>query len=138
MRLLDTNVLAKWGNPREKGAVVPYLQTHADDQFVTSSLVVFEFFRPARRRDNSRQVRAWLGKVLDAIEPFTESAGLEAAGVEASLRSQEYTLEMRDLLIASHARALGATFVTYDKGDFAVESVQQLLDVDVIAPEEKE
>lgn len=134
MRLLDTNVLAKWGNPQEKHTVVPYLQTHADDQFVTSSLVVFEFFRPAKRRNNSQQVRAWLGKVLDRIEPLTESAGLEAAGVEASLRSQNCTLEMRDLLIASHAKVLGATFVTYDKGDFAIEPVQQLLDVDVITP----
>lgn len=134
MRLLDTNVLAKWGNPRENHKVVPYLQTHAADQFVTSSLVLFEFFRPAKRRNNSQQVRGWLGRVLDDIEPFTESAGLKAASVEASLQSQNKTLRMRDLLIASHARELGATFVTYDKGDFENRPVQRLLDVDIITP----
>lgn len=132
MRLLDTNVLVKWGHPTEYYEVVPYLQTHADDQFVTSSLVLFEFFRPAKRRNNSQQVRAWLEKVLDGIEPFTETAGLKAASVEASLQSQDKTLQMRDLLIASHARELDATFVTYDKGDFQNQPVKQLLDVDII------
>lgn len=134
MRLLDTNVLVKWGNPAENHEVVPYLQGHADDQFVTSSLVLFEFFRPAKRRDDSQRVRTWLGKVLDGIEPFTENAGLKAASVEANLRSQDQTLQMRDLLIASHARELGATFVTYDKGDFENQAVRQLLDVDIITP----
>lgn len=134
MRLLDTNILAKWGNPAEKHTVVPYLQQHADDQFVTSALVMFEFFRPAKRRNNSQQVQAWLGQVLDGVEPFTESAGITAADVEASLHSQNKTLQMRDLLIAAHARDLGATLVTYDKGDFETPAVQQLLDVDVVSP----
>lgn len=132
MRLLDTNVLAKWGHPTEQEQVVPYLQAHADEEFVTSSLVLFEFFRPAKRRDNSRQVRSWLGQVLDGIEPFTESASLQAANLEASLQSQNRSLEMRDLLIGAHAKALGATFVTADKGDFDTQPVQALLDVDVI------
>lgn len=134
MRLLDTNVLAKWGNPSKQHEVVPYLQTHADEQFVTSSLVLFEFFRPAKRRDNSQRVHAWVGSVLDGVEPFTGSAGLKAASIEASLQRQEATLRMRDLLIASHARDLEATFVTCDSGDFENEIVQQLLDVDVITP----
>jgi len=132
MKLLDTNVLAKWGHPDDHHEVVPYLQRHADDQFVTSSLVVFEFFRPAARRSNSQAVHAWLSKVLDSIEPFTESAGLTATAVEANLATQDRELAMRDLLIASHAHDLDATFVTLDKGDFENEPVQQLLDVDVI------
>jgi predicted nucleic acid-binding protein len=41
---------------------------------------------------------------------------------------------MRDLLIAAHARTLGATFGTFDKHDFENSAVQQLLDVDVIHP----
>jgi tRNA(fMet)-specific endonuclease VapC len=134
MKLLDTSVLAKWGNPAEKHKVVPYLQQHADEQFVTSSLVIFEFFRPAKRRNNSQQVQAWLGQVLDGIEAFTEGAGITAADVEASLSGQNKTFQMRDLLIASHARECGATFVTYDKDDFENQPVQQLLDVDVVAP----
>lgn len=134
MRLLDTSILAKWGNPAEKHNVVPYLQRHKNEQFITSSLVVFEFFRPARRRANSQQVQAWLGQVLDGIAPFTEDAAIKAADVEDSLRTQNETLQMRDLLIASHARERGATFVTYDKGDFDNRTVQQLLDVDVITP----
>ncbi|WP_123538177.1 type II toxin-antitoxin system VapC family toxin [Halosimplex salinum] len=132
MRLLDTNVLAKWGDPAASDEVVPYLQDHADEQFVTSSFVLFEFFRPAKRRDNSREVHAWLGRVLDGVEPFTQSAGLTAASVEAKLQTQDAVLPMRDLLIASHAKDLGATFVTVDKGDFANQPVQQLLDVDII------
>lgn len=134
MKLLDTNVLAKWGNPETTDEVVPYLQTHADEEFVTSSLVVFEFFRPARRRDRIQEVRAWLGSALDSIEPFTESAGLKATSVEASLQHQNQTLQMRDLLIASHASDLGATFVTCDSGDFENAIVQELLDVDVVRP----
>lgn len=134
MRLLDTNVLAKWGNPAAKHEVVPYLQQHATEQFVTSSLVIFEFFRPAKRRGSSQQVQTWLGQVLDGIEPFTESAGIKAAEVEASLQSQNTSLGMRDLLIAAHARERGATFVTYDRRDFQNQAVQQLLDVDVITP----
>lgn len=135
MKLLDTSVLAKWGNPAEKHLVVPYLQEHAGEQFVTSSLVVFEFFRPAKRRGNSQQVQAWLGQVLDGIEPFAGDAGITAAEIEAGLESQNQSLPLRDLLIASHARECGATFVTFDKSDFDNRVVQQLLDVDVIAPE---
>jgi predicted nucleic acid-binding protein len=134
MRLLDTSILAKWGNPAEKHKVVPYLQRHKNEQFITSSLVIFEFFRPAKRNANSQQVQAWLGQVLDRIAPFTEDAAIKAADVEDSLRTQNKTLQMRDLLIASHARERGATFVTYDKGDFDDQNVQQLLDVDVITP----
>jgi len=111
---------------------VPYLQGHADERFVTSTLVLFEFFRPAKRRENSSQVRAWLGRVLDGIEPFTEEASLTAARVEAGLDTHGTTLRMRDLLIAAHARALGATFVTCDQGDFERDPVQQVLDVDVV------
>jgi predicted nucleic acid-binding protein len=132
MRLLDTSVLARWGHPEKQREVTPYLREHAEDEFVTSSLVLFEFFRPAKRRNNSHDVRSWLGRVLDGVEPFTESAGLRAASVEASLRSQNETLPMRDLLIASHSSDLGATFVTVDKGDFQTRPVQQLLEVDVI------
>lgn len=132
MKLLDTNVLAKWGNPAKQDGVVPYLQQHAEAEFVTSSLVVFEFFRPEKRQTNSQQVRTWLGKALDSIEPLSESAGLRAATVEQKLRQQGIGLDMRDLLIASHARDLDATFVTYDKNDFANPVVQELLDVDVI------
>jgi predicted nucleic acid-binding protein len=134
MRLLDTSVLAKWGDPTQKETVVPYLKNHADEQFVASSLVVFEFFRPAKRRTNSGQVRAWLQTVLDDIEPFDEDAGMAAARVEANLQQHGASLPMRDLLLASHARALSGTFVTYDKGDFADPVVQELLDVDVIEP----
>ncbi|WP_225334004.1 type II toxin-antitoxin system VapC family toxin [Halomicrobium urmianum] len=133
MRLLDTSVLARWGDPDRKGEVVPYLQDHADERFVTSSLIIFEFFRPVKRRDNRRQVQSWLGRVLDDVEPFTESASMTAAGVESRLREQDAALEMRDLLIAAHARELGATFVTCDSGDFGSRRIQQLLDVDVVA-----
>jgi len=132
MRLLDTSVLAKWGHPTENDAVVPYLQAHADEQFVASSLVLSKFFRPAKRRSNSHEVHAWLGTVLDGIEPFTQSASLTAATIEAKLQAQETALSMRDLLIASHNRDLDATFVTMDKGDFQREPVQQLVNVDVI------
>ncbi|WP_436932445.1 type II toxin-antitoxin system VapC family toxin [Halosimplex halobium] len=132
MRLLDTNVLAKWGDPAASDEVVPYLQAHADEQFVTSSFVYFEFCRPATRRDNAEEVHAWLGRVLDGVEPFTQSAGVAAANVEAKLQTQDVSLPMRDLLIASHASDLGATFVTVDKSDFAAEPVQQLLDVDLV------
>ena len=134
MILLDTSVLAEWGNPAEQHKVVPYLQRHADKRFVTSALVMFEFFRPAKRRSNSHQVQTWLGRVLDGIEPFTGDAGMRAATVEANLQKQNTDLDMRDLLIASHARELGARFVTYDRGDFRQPDVEQLLDVDVISP----
>jgi len=134
MRLLDTNVLAKWASPKTRPQVAPYLSTHVNEDFVTSSLVVYEFFRPAKRRNNSLQVRHGLTRVLAGIEPFSGSAGRRAAEIEAKLARQNESLGMRDVLIASHTRELGATFVTYDKGDFRNRAVQQLVDVDVIAP----
>ncbi len=132
MRLLDTNVLVKWGDPAAKDAVVPYLQDHASEPFVTSTLVLFEFFRPAKRRDNRQEVSSWLGRGLDDIRSFGEVAAFRAASIEASLRSQDCSLPVRDLLIAAHADALDATFVTCDKRAFQSRPVQQLLDVDVI------
>jgi predicted nucleic acid-binding protein len=65
--------------------VLPYLDQRRSELWVTSSLVVCEFFRPATRRQSVPQAQAWLGQVLDDVAPFEESAGLEAACVEASL-----------------------------------------------------
>lgn len=135
MRFLDTNVLAKLAHPEQKDEVLPYLRDQTDETWVTSSVVVFEFFRPAARRQRVVAVQTWLGRVLDGIEPFEESAGLAAAKAEASLADQGASLRMRDLLIAAHARDVGATLVTFDKGDFQNRSVQQLFDVDVIVTE---
>ena len=135
MRLLDTNVLVKWGNPQEQHTVVPYLERHAEDRFVTSSLVMFEFFRPAKRRDNSGEVQAWLSRALDGVESFTEDTAMKAADAEGSLAEQNVNLPLRDLLIAAHADALGATFVTFDKGEFQSQPVQQLFDVDMLSDE---
>lgn len=131
MILLDTSVLARLADDRAE-TVLPYLHERTDETWVTSSLVAFEFFRPAHRRQNVHDVQTWLGQVLDGVEPFDEHAGLEAAQVEASLSKQHTSLAMRDLLIAAHARELDGTFVTVDKEDFRRESVQQLLSVDVI------
>lgn len=134
MLLLDTNVLAKLAHPQRTDEVVPFLRNRTDETWTTSSIVVYEFFRPASRRQQVHEVRTWLGRVLDGIEAFDESAALEAAEVEASLAAQGTSLRMRDLLIAAHARDAGGTFVTFDKGDFRNEAVQQLLDVEVLAP----
>jgi predicted nucleic acid-binding protein len=132
MKLLDTSVLVRLGNPEREATVRPYLQQHATESFITSSLVLFEFFRPPKRRQNLEDVRRWVEGVLDSVEPFTQSTALRAARINESLRSQGRELEMRDLLIAAHARELGGQFVTCDSGDFENEAVQQLLDVDVI------
>ena len=132
MLLLDTSVLVKWGNPSESETVVPYLQAHSDERFVTSSLVVFEFFRPAKRRANSQQVHAWLSQAVDDIEPFSTSAAETAATVESSLAQHDTALAIRDLLVVSHARDLDATFVTCDRNDFENQVVRQLLDIDVV------
>lgn len=132
MLLLDTNVLVKLSHPEKKDQVLPYLRQETDDTWVTSSLVVFEFFRPAQRRQQIPQVQAWLGSVLDGIEPLDESAAMQAVQVEASLTEQGTSLAMRDLLIASHARDVGAIFVTMDRADFEDRAVQDLLNVDVI------
>ena len=133
MILLDTSVLARLADDERAETVLPYLRERTDEPWVTSSLVItFEFFRPAHRRQNVHEVQTWLGQLLDAVEPFDEIAGLEAAQIEASLPEQDAALAMRDLLIAAHASTLDATFVTADKGDFRREPVQQLLAVDVI------
>ena len=132
MLLLDTSVLARWMNPDRYETVLPYLSEHAAEEFTTSSLVVFELFRQSACRRRSREVQAWLGKSLDSIEPFTDRTALTAAQVEAGLARHDTSLQMRDLLIAAHAKELEATFVTADKNDFQNHLVQQLLDVEII------
>jgi predicted nucleic acid-binding protein len=131
MILLDTSVLARLADDRAE-TVLPDLRERTDETWVTSSLVTFEFFRPAQRRQNAHDVQAWLGQLLDGVEPFDEAAGLEAARLEAALSKQNRSLAMRDLLIAAHARALNGTFLTVDRGDFHRRPVQQLLDIDVL------
>jgi len=132
MLLLDTSVLVRWGDPRRREQVVPYLSTHSSEPFVTSSLVTYEFFRPAKRRENRMEVQSWLGQALDDVKPFTEDASIRAATIEGALTEQDTSLAHRDLLIASHARELDATFVTCDRNDFQRDPVQQLLNVHVI------
>lgn len=133
MLLLDTNVLVKLSHPEQKDKVLPYLRQRTDRTWVTSPLVVFEFFRPAHRRQQISHVQAWLGSVLDGIEPFDESAALEAATIESSLADQGTTMAMRDLLIGAHAKSVGATFVTMDRADFDRGAIRDLIEIEIVS-----
>ncbi|MDY6775089.1 MAG: PIN domain-containing protein [Halobacteria archaeon] len=124
MKLLDTTFLVD--HQRGDEGVARFLEEseETNDVLVTSSVNLKEIAvgkilveTPTPGVDEVLSDFRWL-----EVEPFTESHALEAARIEAELRSSDdYDPDLAaDILIAGVARSLNAPVVTRNSSDFGV------------------
>jgi tRNA(fMet)-specific endonuclease VapC len=115
MFLLDTDVCS-YVMKRRSPALVARVRGFEPGELKVSSVTVFELAFGARRSGRfdeiDRIVRAFLANVETL--PFDFAAADEAGAVRAELAGIGQPIGAYDLLIAGHARSLGAVLVTHN------------------------
>lgn len=117
LRLLDTNICVHLlrGDSEEVRAA---LKNTPRESLAVSTLTVFELRYGTERSHSPERARTTLDLFLRdiAVIPFDAPAAAHAAEIRAALRAQP--IGPYDLLIAGHARSLGATLVTRNVKEF--------------------
>ena len=117
--MLDTNVVSDLIR-RPDGRVARRAAAYERGSIAISIVVAAELRYGAHRRGSMRLTRQIEG-VLAAIEilPLSESADRHYGILRFELERVGQTIGHNDLLIAAHARSLGATLVTNNTGEFS-------------------
>lgn len=84
---------------------------------ITAHELEFGVLRSSRSEDLGRVVEAFLGNV-EAL-PFDLAAARHAGAIRAQLAAAGTPIGAYDLLIAAHARSLGATLVSHNQREFS-------------------
>lgn len=116
--MLDTNVVS--GVVRRPGSDLARRVAGLEaGSFAISVIVAAELRYGADRRGSARLTRQ-LDAVLSAIDvlPLAEPADRHYGAIRSDLERTGRSIGHNDLLIAAHARALGATLVTNNVGEF--------------------
>ena len=117
--LLDTDICIALINDRPPG-VIERFRRHQLGDIGVSSITVSELAFGVAKTNSQRNAHA-LEKFLLPLEimPFTAEAAFVAGTVRAVLEKRGKPIGPMDLLIASHAKALGVTVVTNNTREFA-------------------
>lgn len=116
--LLDTDICIALINDRPPG-VIERFRRHEVGDIGVSSITVSELAFGVAKTGSKRNVHT-LEKFLLPLEimPFTAEAAFVAGTVRAVLEKRGKPIGPMDLLIASHAKALGVTVVTNNTREF--------------------
>jgi len=117
--LLDTNIISDLlRNP--DGRVAQHVRRVGESKICTSIIVAAEL-RYGAAKKGSPQLTAALEAILGALEilPFETPADKEYGLIRARLENSGRPIGANDLLIASHAVALGYTLVSDNEREFA-------------------
>lgn len=121
--LLDTNVLSRLARSVDPGIAERVRQNI--DHCVLSAIAWYELEYGAARTSNPTRARERLG-LLRTLFPLVHAFGIEEAREAASIRAHLETLRpnaqpigAHDVLLAGHARALGAVMVTHNAREFS-------------------
>lgn len=116
--LLDTNVISQLVSDPH-GRLAGRLLALGEDRLCTSIIVSCELrFGVAKKR--SPRLAAQLDAVLNALTvvPFDGEADRHYAEIRVELERKGHPIGSNDLLIAAHARSLGATVLTSNDREF--------------------
>lgn len=116
--LLDTNIISELiRNPQGKAA--KHIGKAGEDRICTSIIVAAELRYGCAKRGSNRLLRAVedLLAELDVL-PFDSPSDAEYGTIRAELETAGKPIGGNDLLIAAHARAIGATVVTANTDEF--------------------
>lgn len=116
--MLDTNVVSDLVR-QPHGSVASRVTALEQGSFGISVIVAAELHYGAARSGSSR-LRQQLDAVLSAVEtvPLDEPADRHYGMIRSELERIGRPIGHNDLLIAAHARALGATLVTNNTREF--------------------
>jgi len=116
--MLDTNILSDLiKNPQ--GRVARRI-AKAGETSVCTSIIVAAELRYGCAKSGSAKLRKAVEDLLGEIDvlPFEAPADADYGAIRASLESAGTPIGGNDLLIAAHAKALGATIVTANREEF--------------------
>ena len=116
--MLDTNAVSRMIR-QPASALARRVAALEEGSFAISVIVVAELRYGAERRGSARLTQQ-LETVLAAIDvlPLEEPAARHYGAIRSALERIGRPIGRNDLLIAAHARALGATLVTNNVGEF--------------------
>lgn len=117
--LLDTNIVSDIvRNPQ--GAVAARIAEMGEQQVCTSIVVASEL-RFGAEKSGSTRLKRQLEAVLGALDvlPLETPVDRHYAEIRSTLEKSGQPIGPNDLLIASHARALGLTIITANVAEFA-------------------
>ncbi len=116
--MLDTNAVSRMIR-QPASALARRVAALEEGSFAISVIVVAELRYGAERRGSARLTQQ-LEAVLAAIDvlPLEEPAARHYGAIRSALERIGRPIGRNDLLIAAHARALGATLVTNNVGEF--------------------
>lgn len=116
--LLDTDVISRLVR-EPQGPIAARIAQVGDTRVFTSIVCACELRYGAARRASrrlTRQVEAVLGAL--EVAPFEADADQHYAAIRTALERRGLPIGANDMLIAAHARALGAVCVTGNVGEF--------------------
>ena len=116
--LLDTNILSDLiRNPQGKAA---WRIAKVGENSVCTSIIVAAEWRYGSAKSGSARLRKAVEDLLGEIDvlPLEAPADADYGAIRASLESAGTPIGGNDLLIAAHAKALGATVVTANAQEF--------------------
>lgn len=121
--LPDTNVFSRYLRGRAEDANLCGRLEEALPNCRLSALVVMELEYGVSKRPDLPKLRARVDALrkLFVVDPFDEQAAVQAGAVRAylgGLRPNAQLIGPYDLLLAGHARSLGATLVTHNVREF--------------------
>jgi tRNA(fMet)-specific endonuclease VapC len=128
--MLDTNICIFAIRGARKNSKIYrniYEKIKKQDDIAISSLVFAELMHGVELSESSEENHLALADFLCGIEvlPFSEDAAQEYGKIRAFLQKKGQQIGVLDMLIAAHAKSLGAILVTNNARDF--ERIQGLL-----------
>ncbi len=120
MFILDTD-MSSYIMKRIDPSLTERVKGYSPRELKVSSVTAFELEYGARRSDRYDSLIRVILAFLDNVEvlPFTMDAAREAGAIRANLAAEGRIVGSYDLLIAGHARSLGAILVTNNLEGFS-------------------
>ncbi len=129
--LLDTNTVSFLVNARSSAVRTHYVE--AEDKgarIAISAITEAELLFGLAKRPEATRLRANFDRFFAAVDllPWDSPVARAYGALRAELTGAGKSLGLMDLLIASHAIAVGATLVTHDKAFLGASPSLQVVD----------
>lgn len=118
--LLDTDI-SSYLMKRSHPGLIERVRRFVPRELKVSAVTVYELEYGARRSARCEEIRRVIAAFLENVEvlAFDAAAARQAGAIRADLAATGNLIGSYDLLIAGHARSLGATLVTNNVREFS-------------------